>query len=67
MAVELEVEVRSRIAHPVEMPLQLDNTFARIEPHRLDQIKLLGVAPHEIPLQQALGPFIAWDAVDDKP
>src|SRR4029450_3823835 len=52
---------------PVEVPLQLDDALAGVEPHGLDQIKILGLAPHEIPLQKALGPFIAWDAVDHKP
>ena len=39
----------------------------RIEPHGFDQVSVRYGSGHEIPLDQAFGPFIAANAVRDKP
>ena len=67
MAVEAEAERVGRSVQPVEVPLELGDAVLRVEPHRLDQVELLAFTVHEGSLEQALGPFIAWLAVHDKP
>ena len=52
---------------PAQMAVEFGDPVMRVEPHRLDQVEVLALPSHEIPLQQALGPFIACHAIDDKP
>ena len=67
VTIEAEIERVGRGVKPVEVPLELKDAVMRIEPHRLDQVEHLAFPFHEGSLEQALGPFIAWLAVHDKP
>ena len=67
MAVELEAEILRGGAHPGEVAGEFGQARLAVEPHRFNEVERRAGSGHEIPLEQALGPFLCHLAVDDKP
>ncbi len=65
MAVEGKAEGAGAGTHPFEMPVEPDDTIARVEAHRLYQIKITARHADIFPLGQTFLPFRPSEAVCD--